>query len=139
VPRQPAGPRRRVRDRPRVHRTIPSPRASWERRSGAPRAFALRESRASAASQWWAANSTHRASLASSLDGAYRTHIALLIDEPWPEVTASDCERPRNALDANARDGAIAGKTAFNVWSVWTTACEALPLEGRRLAASTRS
>jgi hypothetical protein len=35
-----------------------------------------------------------------SVGGTCRTHIASVIDKPWPAVTAADCERLREALDA---------------------------------------
>jgi integrase len=82
--------------------------------------------RATEASQWWASYSRHRSSLSLiSIDGAYRTHIVPVIDKPWAEVSSAERERLRDALDAKARAGAIASKTAFNVWSVWTTAAKA--------------
>jgi integrase len=91
-----------------------------------PKAIAHREVVASEASQWWASYSRHRAGLSLiSIDGAYRTHIAPVIDKPWRQVTIADCERLRDALDTKARAGDIAAKTAFNVWSVWTTAAKA--------------
>jgi integrase len=48
-----------------------------------------------------------------------------VIDKPWCEVTTADCERLRDTLDTKVQAGDLAAKTAFNVWSVWTTAAKA--------------
>jgi integrase len=91
-----------------------------------PKAVADRAAHASEAGRWWAQYTQHRAGLnLISIDGAYRTHIAPIIDKLWADVTSADCERLRDALDAKARAGGIASKTAFNAWSVWTTAAKA--------------
>jgi len=90
------------------------------------RALAHRAARDTESAKWWGAYSKHRAALnLQSVEGSYRTHIAPIIDKPWPEVTVADCERLRDALDAKAQCRDIAAKTAFNVWSVWTTAAKA--------------
>ena len=80
----------------------------------------------SAAAKWWSDYSKHRAAQGlQSVDGSYRTHIASVVDKPWSEVTTADCERLRDALDTKAQAGELVAKTAFNVWSVWTTAAKA--------------
>src|SRR4051812_10039542 len=57
-----------------------------------PKAVAHRAANDSSAAKWWNAYSRHRAAHGlQSVDGTYRTHIASVIDKPWPEVTTADC------------------------------------------------
>ncbi len=48
-----------------------------------------------------------------------------MLDKPWVEVTPTDCERLRDALDAKALEGKASPKTMFNAWTVFTTAAKA--------------
>ena len=48
-----------------------------------------------------------------------------MLDKSWDEVTVSDCERLRDALDAKASSGNSSAKTMFNAWTVFTTAAKA--------------
>jgi integrase len=75
---------------------------------------------------WFEGFFEHRRSLGlGSSEGAYRTHIQPVLDKPWEEVTVSDCERLRDALDAKANSGESTPKTVFNAWTVFTTAAKA--------------
>jgi integrase len=88
-----------------------------ERRAAQPRSPAM---------TWWDQYFDHRRALGlGSRDGAYRTHIQPILDKPWQEVDVADCERLRDSLDEKALSGAISPKTAFNAWSVFTTAAKA--------------
>lgn len=91
-----------------------------------PKAKALRQANGSEATKWWDDFSKHRTAQGlQSTDGAFRTHILPVINKPWTEVTMADCEALRDALDTKARAGECSAKTAFNAWSVWTTAAKA--------------
>lgn len=57
--------------------------------------------------------------------GVYETHILPAIKLPWEAITTADSERLRDALDQKAREGKCSQKTAFNAWTVWTTAAKA--------------
>jgi len=77
-------------------------------------------------SSWWGEYFKHRVALGfDSNEGAYRTHIQPVLDKPWVEVTPTDCERLRDALDAKALEGKASPKTMFNAWTVFTTAAKA--------------
>jgi len=87
-----------------------------------PKAKAFR----AAAGSWWDGYFKHREALGfDSNEGAYRTHIQPVLDKPWVEVTPTDCERLRDALDAKALEGKASPKTMFNVRTVFTTAAKA--------------
>jgi hypothetical protein len=81
------------------------------------------------AEPWWSAFFAERERRGDSDwkgdDGRYRAHIKPVIDTPVSSVTRDDSERLRDALDEKIRSGELAWKTAWNVWSVWTTACAA--------------
>ncbi len=78
------------------------------------------------ADAWWDRFFAHRDSLGmTSVAGLYRTHILPVVDRPWPDVCATDAESLRDALDARVTAGEISGKTAFNAWTVFRTACKA--------------
>jgi len=75
---------------------------------------------------WWDDYFKHRESLGfNSNEGAYRTHIQPVLDKPWEDINPEDCERLRDALDANALEGKASPKTMFNAWTVFTTAAKA--------------
>jgi integrase len=87
-----------------------------------PKAKAFR----AAAGSWWDGYFKHREALGfDSNEGTYRTHIQPVLDKPWVEVTPTDCERLRDALDAKALEGKASPKTMFNAWTVFTTAAKA--------------
>jgi len=87
-----------------------------------PKAKAFR----AAAGSWWDDYFRHREALGfDSNEGTYRTHIQPVLDKPWVEVTPTDCERLRDALDAKALEGKASPKTMFNAWTVFTTAAKA--------------
>jgi integrase len=87
-----------------------------------PKAKAFR----AAAGTWWEDYFAHREALGfDSNEGPYRTHILPVLTKPWVEVTPADCERLRDALDVKAQSGSMSAKTAFNAWTVFTTAAKA--------------
>ncbi len=91
-----------------------------------PKARAARADNASTAAQWWTKYFKLRDTLGlTSVQGSYETHIAPVLDKPWADVTTKDSEALRDALDEKAQSGLISAKTAFNIWSVWTTAAKA--------------
>ena len=57
--------------------------------------------------------------------GRFETHIRHELNKPMAEVTRDDCEAVRDALDQKIRSGTLGWKTAWNAWSVLTTACDA--------------
>ena len=57
--------------------------------------------------------------------GRYVHHILSVVSRHMADVTRGDCEDLRDELDRKIVTGSLSWKTAWNVWSVWTTACKA--------------
>lgn|GEM_PF-664201 len=77
-------------------------------------------------SEWWKQLLEHRTRIGlTNVGGAYATHIQPLLDKHPSHVTTADCERLRDGLDTKVASGATSAKTAFNAWTVWTTAMKA--------------
>ncbi len=80
--------------------------------------------------QWWADYFEERRRRGDSdwkgEFGKYRKHIRPVVPADMAKVTREDCEHLRDVLDRKIRSDEMAWKTAWNVWSVWTTACASL-------------
>lgn len=76
---------------------------------------------------WWDRYFTYRSGLGYyDTRGVFRVHVLPIIGDKEPRgCTQEDSRRLRRNLDDRITSGEVSAKTAFNAWTLWTTACKA--------------
>jgi integrase len=89
-----------------------------------PKARALHEQEVAG---WWGRWFTYRASLGlRDVKGVYQLHVTKVVGaKDIAEATPEDSRKLRSYLDGQVESKRMSWKTAFNVWTIWTTACKA--------------